>query len=324
MNQIHLPRCAMWTRLLLALAACCLPTRIEALHIPAATAALWSSRQAGIFVRSPPATARRTCQPLARRTHAGADAESEADDARDDQADIAMAPAARRMASKQAQSAPQSQLIASLLEDEPRAAIRAPLSPADMAELTAGSVIHRRNLLLAVASPLVGVAAFAKSRAAVVGQGSAPNADPLAMLQELEARSPPVQAALASGMPTVIEFYGPNCPNCKAMAPDISKLSRRFEGKVNFCVLNAERSEYASLVNLFKVDAIPHFAFMDADRQLLTTVFGFVPGDVMEKQLEAFSSGGLFFCGADECRGGTQMLRARANFYPSDLDDVLF
>ena len=43
----------MWTQLLLALAACCLPTRIEALHIPAATAALSSSRQAGIFVRSP-------------------------------------------------------------------------------------------------------------------------------------------------------------------------------------------------------------------------------------------------------------------------------
>ena len=61
-----------------------------------------------------------------------------------------------------------SPLIASLLEDAPQASVRQTLSAAEMAELTAaaagaseeGRIDQRRRATLALASPLLGAAAF--------------------------------------------------------------------------------------------------------------------------------------------------------------------
>ena len=62
-----------------------------------------------------------------------------------------------------------SPLIASLLEDAPRAPVRQTLSPAEMAELTAAAAgesedarrDQRRRATLAIVSPMLGAAAFA-------------------------------------------------------------------------------------------------------------------------------------------------------------------
>ena len=58
--------------------------------------------------------------------------------------------------------------------------------------------------------------------------------------------------------------------------PTPDSRSIGFDGKVNFVVLDAERDENQKLVGLFRVDAIPHFAFISPDRKLLTTLTGFV------------------------------------------------
>ena len=143
-----------------------------------------------------------------------------------------------------------------------------------MAELTAaaaddsedGRRDQRRRATLAILSPLAGVAAFAYSR-------SSP-ADPVTVLRGMEGRSPTLQAALESGRPTVVEFYAQWCKDCKAMATSVDRLERRFDEKVNFVVLDAEKDENAKLVGLFRVDAIPHFAFISPERKLLTTLTG--------------------------------------------------
>lgn len=74
-------------------------------------------------------------------------------------------------------------------------------------------------------------------------------------------------------------------------------------GPVSFVVLDAEKEENADLVNKFRVDAIPHFAFIDADRNLRTTITGYLPKGVMQKQLDALAAGAdqLPFCGPDLC-----------------------
>ena len=170
-----------------------------------------------------------------------------------------------------------SPLIASLLEDAPVSPVRQTLSAGDMAELTAAAAggseeglrDQRRRAALAIVSPLAGAVAFAYSR-------SNP-ADPVALLRGMESRSPTLQAALESSRPTVVEFYAQWCKDCKAMASSVDKLERQFDGKVNFVVLDAERDENQKLVGLFRVDAIPHFAFISPDRKLLTTLTGFVP-----------------------------------------------
>ena len=169
-----------------------------------------------------------------------------------------------------------SPLIASLLEDAPVSPVRQTLSAGDMAELTAAAAggseeglrDQRRRAALAIVSPLAGAVAFAYSR-------SNP-ADPVALLRGMESRSPTLQAALESSRPTVVEFYAQWCKDCKAMASSVDKLERQFDGKVNFVVLDAERDENQKLVGLFRVDAIPHFAFISPDRKLLTTLTGFV------------------------------------------------
>ena len=146
-----------------------------------------------------------------------------------------------------------------------------------MAELTAaaadeseeGMRDQRRRAILAVASPLLGMAAFAYSR-------SSP-ADPVTVLRGMEGRSPALQAALESGRPTVVEFYAQWCKDCKAMATSVDRLERKFDSKVNFVVLDAEKDENAKLVGLFRVDAIPHFAFISPERKLLTTLTGLAP-----------------------------------------------
>ena len=196
------------------------------------------------FTRARPAAARPACAP--RMTgRAG----SEDDDAVD-----AVAP--RRQS-----GAKVSPLIASLVEDEPRPAVRQPLSPADMAQLSADAdeataperlSEQRRNFILAVASPVVGAAAFASSRSNIWDPSRAPT-DPLAILQSMERKSPSIQAALQTNRPTLVDFYGRNCPNCRAMAPHMSKLEAQFHDRVNFVVLDAEKPEYSSIVNLFKV-----------------------------------------------------------------------
>lgn len=151
-----------------------------------------------------------------------------------------------------------SPLIASLVEEEPQPTLRMPMSASDMAQLSADAKAaatpeslagQRRNFLLALASPIVGAAAFSSSRSRV---GDTPT-DPLAILQAMERKSPTIQAALQSTRPTLVEFYGRNCPNCRAMAPDMNKLETQFHDRVNFVVLDAEKPEYASIVNLFKV-----------------------------------------------------------------------
>ena len=132
-----------------------------------------------------------------------------------------------------------SPLIAGLLEDQPRTTVRQPLSAAEMAALREeyalhslqGKVEQRRRAILAAGSPLLGAAAFLLRRAGTTNGNGDPT-DPLALLQALESRSPSVEAAIASGRPTLIEFYGPRCPNCKAMAPDVALLERRLKGKV--------------------------------------------------------------------------------------------
>jgi thiol-disulfide isomerase/thioredoxin len=144
------------------------------------------------------------------------------------------------------------------------------------AELTPSQ--RRRNVALALVAPLAAASVYFAQRANPV--------NPVALLATLEARSPPLPEALASGRPTVVEFYAPWCISCKESAPGMLRLVKQYDG-VNFVVLNGEDAANAALIQLFGVDGIPHVAMIGADRKLKGTLIGSIPEAVLERSLQA-------------------------------------
>ncbi len=43
------------------------------------------------------------------------------------------------------------------------------------------------------------------------------------------------QEVIKSKKPVIVEFWGPKCKDCLAMAPDIHKLAREYSKNVKFC-----------------------------------------------------------------------------------------
>ena len=168
-------------------------------------------------------------------------------------------------------------------QDDVAAAAATPGVPSAACAVTQTPDERRRSLILGVAAPMAATALYAYQRANPV--------NPIKLLAALEARSPELPTALASGTPTLLEFYAPWCVSCRDGAPTMLRLEKRFSGKVNFVVCNAEDPQYAQLVRLFGVDGIPHLAFIDSERKLRSTLVGEVPEKIVEQSVDALASG---------------------------------
>lgn len=149
---------------------------------------------------------------------------------------------------------------------------------------------QRRKVLLGIGSAIAGAGLFVFKRIALV---LGTFQDPVVLLHRMEETSPPLNEALLSGQPTLIDFYADWCENCKVMAPLMKRLEEEYEGRVNFVSLNADRADGLNddLVSLFRVDGIPHLALVDAQGNVQTALIGLVPDDVLRADLDALSSG---------------------------------
>jgi len=163
---------------------------------------------------------------------------------------------------------------------------RARMLAASKAAAAAYESERRRKVLVALGSATMGATAFGWQR--TVGAAT----DPLALLHTMEAESPPIGLALLSGKPTVVDFYADWCENCRAMAPRLAALEKEYGGRVNFVTLNAEAPDGRNdaLVQLFKVDGIPHLAFVDSEPDVRTALIGMVPKEVLRADVEALLS----------------------------------
>ncbi|MDC7124502.1 MAG: thioredoxin [Spirochaetales bacterium] len=61
-------------------------------------------------------------------------------------------------------------------------------------------------------------------------------------------------------IPAIIDFYADWCMPCKMLAPTIDKLSKEYEGKVNFYKVNTENEP--ELSGAFGIQSIPSLLFI--------------------------------------------------------------
>ena len=62
-----------------------------------------------------------------------------------------------------------------------------------------------------------------------------------------------------SDLPTVLDFWGPQCGPCLDLMPDVEKLAESFAGKVKFCKVNVAGNR--RLCIQLKVMSVPAFLF---------------------------------------------------------------
>ncbi|NKB17316.1 MAG: thioredoxin fold domain-containing protein [Pseudanabaena sp. CRU_2_10] len=134
-----------------------------------------------------------------------------------------------------------------------------------------------RNLVIAIA-------AIALTAALFFGFQTQQNGASLAAVAQA---ATPLESALASNKPSVVEFYADWCTSCQSMAADNMALQKQYSSNVNFVMLNVDNTKWLPEITRFKVDGIPHFVFLDRSNMTIGNAIGVVPHEIMAENIDA-------------------------------------
>ncbi len=116
---------------------------------------------------------------------------------------------------------------------------------------------------------------------------------PAASLETLAAESTPLEAALANGKPSLMEFYANWCTSCQAMANDMAALRSSYSDDINFVMLNVDNNKWLPEMLHYRVDGIPHFVYLNAQGEPITAAIGEQPKAVIASNLDALTTGAV-------------------------------
>lgn len=88
---------------------------------------------------------------------------------------------------------------------------------------------------------------------------------PEASMERLARQSLELPVALSNGRPTLVEFYADWCEACRAMAPAMETMERRYGDRLDVVLLNVDNPRWQPEVERFEVNGIPHLEFFAAD-----------------------------------------------------------
>ncbi len=93
-----------------------------------------------------------------------------------------------------------------------------------------------------------------------------------------------IQAALASGKPTMADFGARTCIPCKKMAPILEELSRELKGRANVTFTDVWKDN--KLGGQYGVQMIPTQIFFDAKGKEIKRHMGFIDKTEILKELK--------------------------------------
>ena len=117
----------------------------------------------------------------------------------------------------------------------------------------AGPGPRERLILLTLAALLAGAVLWLRG-----------GLQPQAPLEALARRSPELGVALASGRPTIVEFYADWCEACRSMAPALEAVESRQRERLNVVLLNVDNPRWQPELERYAVDGIPQLELFDA------------------------------------------------------------
>lgn len=94
-----------------------------------------------------------------------------------------------------------------------------------------------------------------------------------------------INAALASGRPSVVDFGARSCIPCKKMAPILEELNRELNGKANVIFNDVWKDN--SLAGKYRVQMIPTQLFFDARGKEVKRHMGYMDKAAILKELKA-------------------------------------
>ena len=80
--------------------------------------------------------------------------------------------------------------------------------------------------------------------------------------QKTLAHDNPLDGALASGTPVLVDFGRTTCAPCRQIKPILEELSKELEGRVHVLIIDTD--EFGYLSNRYEIRVVPTQIFFDA------------------------------------------------------------
>ena len=90
-----------------------------------------------------------------------------------------------------------------------------------------------------------------------------------------------LQTAFAASKPVVLEFYSKDCAHCRESSKRLHEVERAHP-EVSWVMVDTQDESNRVLWERLGVDEIPHFAFLDAGKELRRTEVGPISTDRAE------------------------------------------
>ncbi len=97
-----------------------------------------------------------------------------------------------------------------------------------------------------------------------------------------------IEKAVASGKPTVVDFWAPWCAPCRMSKPVLEKLAREYQDNVNFWAVNSDQNQ--GLLQELKIYSIPTVLCIQ-DGKITARIAGAQREDAYRQMFEALVTG---------------------------------